>query len=463
MANKKHTYNDIFKLKIRQLFRQKIENEWQLRWKIHGESLSVANMTALVNDLIDDIKAKTCEIIGEATLKRLFDDSYEGLLNKSNLDIIAKYLNYKNFQDFKNKNPEYSKETVNNELINTKNDDKSNSLLVNVKQQKPTGTNKRYKRLFLKFSQIITPIFIAASCVFMYIEVTTPSIEIAQVIKNPTTIFPCTIQVEYQLYNNIPDSFSIEFSERHYPADNQKITDSRGLVSNILFYPCVLQINLKEGSQIVKTIPYVAESDGWQGFYSVVNCGKNPKRMGLKDKNMFYSDGYLHFPKDSIKINDSTDFYWTKFIYLHDFGIQADDCSVKFQFKNSEVTGGFSCYDAGFTIYGKTGQKIVGNFVEEGCNYFSYLNVSEVNISRNTSTEIAKLDIKNANFQCYEVKIHNNTLSLIQNADTLFSSISYTKPLGNLCGFDFFFKGSGILDYVKVLDGKNKLRFNDNF
>ena len=159
--------------------------------------------------------------------------------------------------------------------------------------------------------------------------------------------------------------------------------------------------------------------------------------------------------------------YWSHFRNIRDLPVDGDSLRVRIRIKNPSSSGGQSAYDLGFGVrceYGVGAVNYIGHTVgSSGASPFNYLAATSLNTYR-----IGNVDSLNQNFSDWSIV----ELELI--GDSLFTyfdgrkmaGVPKDRGYGKYGGITLSFKGSGLLDWVEVVDlrnGQNTVAYREDF
>lgn len=275
-------------------------------------------------------------------------------------------------------------------------------------------------------------------------------------------IVPYTVSVNYNLKDVKFDSTFIDFGFNHPIKGNQTVLlDKNEFMRNFTYQiPGQYVIKLKsEGKNVVKK-KVLAKSDGWESFFNPeIAIGdywldnKIPKSAMLN--NLYYAPKYL----DSVGFNTNQVYYLSNRFY-NEFNIDGDNFELNAKFKNSEDLGGITCFDFIIRIICENETNNI-KLMENGCSQFSGMKIGETVLSGvNKDLSAFKFNLNTWNY--LKIKTNNRFAQVYINRNKIFEG-SYTKPNGNIVGLEIIFKGSGMLDNLRLKDLKTNKKYISSF
>ncbi len=183
--------------------------------------------------------------------------------------------------------------------------------------------------------------------------------------------------------------------------------------------------------------------------------------------------GTAHIPRDSLepKIRKS---YYTEFICIDTFNFNIDTCTFTYRAKNPDQTA-INPNDINFYINDL--QELNQNMQDDGAlsqhfgfNYIaSATNVEylyQVNTQGYVGKKLAKFGAKmqaNRNeYKEFRIEFRYPTVRIYVDNE-LYEETQYTKPLGKLYKMALLFKGSGMVDWVKITGKSGKELYFEDF
>lgn len=252
--------------------------------------------------------------------------------------------------------------------------------------------------------------------------------------------FPKTTRVTYDLKN-------IKYETARIFADNQRIDlhAAQGELTLNSSVPKKSTIKLYIDDKMAREVILAIPSDGWWG-------GINNKVPLTKES--FMKNGIMQISASQNLDKIYGEFY-TSFIYIRKFDIDADNLSLAAEVINNAEVGGIWGYDISVDILGSRGN-MVFNLLSPDASQYSRLKVAETDFTEGArSYVLSRLGVKLHDWSTLEVSTKNNTFRIRLNGEVLVEE-SYEGKLGNLMGIQYYMKGSGAVKNVRLqpYDGK---------
>lgn len=390
--------------------------------------------------------------ISTNTLKRLYGKiKYSNAYNpqKGTKDALTKYLGYENWDDFVSqyKHPE---EELNLEIDNIPKFDKNK---INFKK-------KLYKSLF--FAVLILILFIIYTSLYSN-KKNINSASYKFELKDSISQVPYTVSINYDIQQINSDSTYVDFNYvKHYVGAQYIKLNKLKHVHNFTYQiPGYYQIDLIIDNELIEQKNVLAMSEGWDSYILPENHRQEgywlDNRIETTNKN-----GFLYFSPEELKskgFDTNTVFYVANRLFKK-FKIDGDNFEMDIKFKNSKDIGGITCYDFNLRLFCENETNYL-KFMEEGCERFSGLKMGET-ILDGVDEDLSSFKINTLNWNNLNILVENKNVKITINNKIIFTG-SYTTPNGMLVGIENIFKGSGMLDYIKIRDLKTQKLFFDDF
>ncbi len=163
-------------------------------------------------------------------------------------------------------------------------------------------------------------------------------------------------------------------------------------------------------------------------------------------------NGVLHLPKSL----SETGYYWTYFS-ICDTICTGEGYTLRVRLKNGGSNGGIDAYDTSIEIVGegdKAGINLMGSAWAIG--YTS----AWVGTTRLKS--LPELVVPLSNWVTIEMKLSNGKLNYSYEGSNFFE-MDYPGKICNIHNINLTFKGSGVVDWIQVLDNYGNLVYEENF
>ncbi len=390
--------------------------------------------------LSEYISEQTKVNISVTTLKRLWGKvNYEGNVGPNTLDALSNYLGFRDWMDFKSKN---------HELL-----EKNESLgELNSQQHVISKKTINYRLIII----LITAVSILSFLLYFFIQIKEDYIDNDYVFtcQNPIGTVPYSVKFTFDVSKIKSDSIFI------IAGDQQRkhlITKENNFLTRIYFIPGSKKAKLIVNNKILKEMELFAGTDDWLGC---ITQKDNLHPVFIHD---VIKDGTLFISASQLTANqiDYGQTYMANYYYTKRFNIDADNISYKIRIKNNIGAGKDVCQRTNIGIMASKGFMTIP-MINEGCLALAKLYLSEIYVNGWTN-DLSVFAREMNDWHDLFVKVVNKKVSIYID-NTLVYETAYTKPLGEFLGFRFEFSNScGTVDYVKVLNEKGELVFNDDF
>jgi hypothetical protein len=384
--------------------------------------------------------------ISAHTLKRLFGKiKYKEFYNpqQATKDALSKYLSYDDWLDFVEK---------------TKHN-------LNEKKQSEDVFVKKGKSKKLLLGLVFT--FVIGLLLFVFVKgegKERNKIEVFEFnLLESTGVVPFTVPINYNISGINSDDIQVDFDFKHPFRGNQIVNpDKNGSVLNFTYqipgyYHIVLKI--EQDTLAVKNI--LAMSEEWDSYFvGEYKLGKF--WMDNEIKQSRDSLGYLYFPPSKLNKQgfDSSKVYYINNRLFKEFEIDGDNFEFNTKFKNTKNLGGITCYDFIMRLVCENNTNFI-NLVEEGCSQYSAIRFGEIQLNgERQNLSDFKVDIKNWN--TLHIIVREKQVEVFINDELIYKE-KYQESNGEIVGVENVFKGSGLLDYIKIKDLNSGKTFIENF
>lgn len=261
---------------------------------------------------------------------------------------------------------------------------------------------------------------------------------------------PYTLKVKYDIPSELMDSVYLMSIEANGDATTRKIENNAGELFATFIYSGKSFCQLRYKDRIIKTIEVESRTKGWSAYLREDRSGFY---QALPFASVQTENGYINLPADKIPPNADTDKLFVSYTYYTDSIIDGDNIIFEAKVRNSkDLDHGIHCYDIMMYIFSNTA--FHGFALNEGC--YSYLKF----ISSEKSISGSQHNLSNINFD--PAAWHIMRIEVIDKKTTFYLDgkvvlkMDYNVSLGTVNELTLRFKGCGAVDYVKVLDPKNK-------
>ncbi len=378
------------------------------------------------------IKEKSGIILSLSTLKRLWNGSFSQIPQTVTLNALVSVLNFKDWQEFKQKNPIITK---------------------------PRSVKKNYKRI-LKYSSIVLIIFlIGVLLVFNKQAIREPTISGKVIFTADKTVssgVPNTVIFKYDVSNVIADSF---FIQQSWNALNKvRIDPGNDVLSSIYYVPGFHQAKLIANDKVIATQNVHILSDGWLPYIN----------YNLSDLIPFYfdfesnlSDGNFKIKKSELDIKGisiNRDFK-LRLNKSFDFGVSDENFSVNTIFKLDSIKP-VACPRLEIMLVFDVQVFWIG-LVKKGCEYYADYKLGEVT-GKGSQSDLSALGCEVYDWQNLEINVQNRQAQVFLNGKSIIQT-RYFQDFGKLVGIIYTFDTLGSVDFLSVSGKDGNIVYTDDF
>ncbi|NBC06654.1 MAG: T9SS type B sorting domain-containing protein [Bacteroidetes bacterium] len=187
---------------------------------------------------------------------------------------------------------------------------------------------------------------------------------------------------------------------------------------------------------------------GWRGQIRSLNNYVEPD----EDICDFVQDGVMHLPSSFSDIN----YYWTNFNFCDTICIP-ENFTFQARLKNAQQDGGLNAYDITVSLTGEglnTGLKAMG-----ASWALQYTRIWSGDTQLN---DLPELIFDFSEFFILEMEFSNGVVYFKYNG-TVFKELPAQEAICDIRNIRFYFKGSGMVDWLKVADEGGEVIFEENF
>ena len=258
---------------------------------------------------------------------------------------------------------------------------------------------------------------------------------------------PAKITVQYDLRG-------LDFRQAYISYGKERVIPQRerGTLAFEAFVPLCIAVQLHVDNKILANAPVVIGTDGWEGYLSL---------LVPLEKESFYRNGQLYLPYHPSPSEAKEDYY-PSFLNFREYGLSADAMFFEARVQNNQETGGQWAYDVSVDLIGSK-HRAYFNVLSPDAILYARACVSETELNGSKNHELKALGYLMDDWCTLAMRIENQTAVIfIDGKEKL--TIPYREALGDLRGIQFYFKGSGAVDWVRVTDLKDdKVKFFDDF
>lgn len=396
---------------------------------------------------LSEIISKEAEIsISPHTLKRLYGKiKYKEHYNpqRATKDALAKFIGYKDWLDFTTQ--------FNEEILVKPKDEKSDF-----------WRQKRSKIGLISVVVLIATLFLTQwSGAITAFDKKDQKSSFNFTINDTIASVPHTVSVKYNIKNLQADSVYLDFDFEHPVTgpEIKKLDQKRSLYNYTYQIPGYYHIKLNNQGQSLDEKNILVTSKDWYSYYY-----PEGRQLPWLDNEVqtLKKDGYLYQTTRSL-IDEGLDInsvYYVEHRIFKNFQIDGDNFEMKVRFKNSQKTGGITCYDFFLTLFCERDITSI-KLMEKGCSSYSGLKIGKLDLN-GVDEDLSSLTFDSERWNNLRVIVKEKRVEIFINKELVFFN-TYEGSNGNIVGIAQLFKGTGMLDYLRIKDLNTNQEFFDDF
>ena len=396
--------------------------------------------------LSEIIFEETGILLSVSTLRRIWNKNYSRKPHPGTLDALAKFLGYKNWNDFKSNN---KTETIEG------------------KQTEPTQESSKFElqrkrgNTFKYAAVVAIPLFIILAGYIINIYKTNNETKYKDVVFNTEIIesagLPKTLIYNYDISSLGVDSAYIV--ESWLPSKKIPIPSDKNRFIDVYHFPGFVRTKLFVDDVAIRENVFQIETDGWISLARYHWEDTVPiyiKKGEIFSKgNLFVSEETLH----SNKIKTDDGFYVSYYNVKH-FGADGDNFELTTKIQGISSSSSHQGSYFYLIIMGENGR--------------TFLPLSQTGYTANISAwfnnvQLNGMDTDLSAFGCdlykwneIKLRVENKNFQYTLNGEDKFS-FPQEKSFGEIIGLHFIFFGCGQVDFINISDLEGNTIFNDNF
>lgn len=417
-----------------QEFRTKLKAEWATKWTSHGSAFTgveeLPSKNAFYNDLADalndayknryGIHAAAHREIKVHTVRRIMEEGPTRNYDERTRDLVAVYLGYDSWLSYR--------------------------IGVDATSPAPGRSVPLLRRGLL--AGIVAVALLTLGSLHWYGNQRTLSPDERLVLIGDSLVHaPGQVKVHYDLRG-------LDFDRAYVACGAVQVVPQRedGMLTFTADMPQSSSVQLYVDDKLVTELPILIQSDGWQGFMSM--------RVPL-EKETFYRDGLLRLPSELYPAANGKEYY-PAFLNFREYGLSADAMLFEARVLNNAAIGGQWAYDVSVDLVGSR-QRAYFNVLAPDALLYAQAGVAEVRRTGSKDKALKALGFTMADWCVLSMRIENQRAVIrIDGREAI--SMDYRESLGELRGIQFYLKGSGAVDWVRVTDLKaNEIKYFDDF
>jgi hypothetical protein len=385
------------------------------------------------------IYEKTGVLLSISTLKRLWVYKKDTIPNISTLNALSRFLNYRDWYDFKNKNITGS----NNDILPGPGKT-SHSFKLN-------GKVSTYTALILIL--VVTAIILIAT----RNSAINPNDVVFELKKNITAGLPNTVVFHYDISKTGIDN---AFIQQDWDARKRvKVPATNNYHSCIYYYPDHYDARIVIDNKIIKTIPLLINTDGWLPLVTTERYQEKPVYI---DKKLIENQN-LYIPPEQVKalgIDIAKD-YFVSFYKVQDFGdITGDNFTLVSEIRNNADDGGSSCQYSEIVIKFENG-RLLTPISNIGCTSILNIDYGDKYL-KGSENDFSSLGTNLSDWKSIKIEVINKHVTVYIERKKVFD-LSFNRSLGKLIGIHYLFNGCGSVRSTELFDQKSNLVYSEFF
>ncbi len=380
--------------------------------------------------LSQHIEERTGVVLSLSTLKRLWKDDFKQRPQPATLNALAAVLDYRDWQDFRQKNPLPARRSVSKKTI------------------------RQIGGLVLLLAAVSLLIICVVNRSAKGVKIKGPVRFTAQ--KTVVSGTPATVIFNYDVSGVSADSFFIQQSWN--PLHRFTIDPERNIYSSIYYEPGYHRARLIANDSILAMQPVHILSDGWEPRLYYNYRDREPANF---KKERFTGHGRLHISRELLtkKNVDLARPFETRITNSRVFGLDSDNFDLVSRMKVDSLTGS-ACPFMQVSIV--TEKHIFWlNLQYPGCERNVSYKVGEI-VRTGRNHDLSHLGVDVYQWQEVGFRVENKQAEITLNGKRLFTE-AFREDFGNIMALTYIFSGTGSIDHVRLAGKKSKIVFEDNF
>ncbi len=387
-------------------------------------------------NFIELLENKTGILLSLSTVKRIWQQSYDGTPHPSTLDALAQFLDYKDWLSFQ----AAEKLHIQNTAI----------------LPDPSGKDSTSPSNLWLFG--LTLVFMAG-VVIWYFLVPEDQNRNTVIIANQAVPFtaqnsktsglPNTVIFNFDLSSVDADSFFIQQSWN--PENRERINKGDSVLTSIYYYPGVHTAKLIANDSIISETTVQVYSPKW---IAAIRDGEKdliPTYLSLpqSQKHPLLSISKSQLLAQHIEIQKGM---ILNYVLVDDFEekVSGDDFTLSLKIKADSLMN-LTCPIMGIVIIGEKETHAI-TLIEEGCVHKAFAKFGEVS-HNGRNTDLSKLGIKPYEWQSLRVMVGEKQGRVFLQED-LVLDMAYQNSIGHIVGFNIYFTGIGQIDSLHLENNK---------
>lgn len=400
--------------------------------------------------LADSIEESSGIRISLSTLKRLWKKDYDKMPHPSTLQALVSVLGYKDWQSFKQRETAMPAAVI--------------APAATTPAAPVVEALAPRRRKFNPWLWAPVMAIVAVGCWLIAFRSRPPDKK--PVIKGPVTFtgnktvsqgVPNTVIFNYDVSKVQADSFF--FQQSWNPLEKVRIERGNHVYSTIYYYPGFHRAKLIANDSIIKRFRVHITTDGWFPLTRYSVADGNP--IYLRKVNAV-RNGSLHITRDDlVAAGVNTD----KEVILGYYNIreyentQSDNFSIDTRMRCDSLQT-VACPGMELMIVCEEHIYFV-RMMGKGCERNIAVKMGEV-YHDGINKDLSALGRNMYKWQHLQIKVADKKATIYLDEQPVYS-LTYKKDFGRIVGLVYNFSGTGAIDYIRLMNGSNKLVYADEF
>jgi hypothetical protein len=211
---------------------------------------------------------------------------------------------------------------------------------------------------------------------------------------------------------------------------------------------------------VLATLDIEVLSDDWAGTAYLRSNRTEPIDKKVLRSHFPESRAYVA-PRDIRALGiDSSQVNWMEFSNIRSFGVSGDNSVLETRFKNSPAEAGMACLESIIRVLGENSLLRL-QFTQPGCSRWAIVQFGETELD-GKYTDLSPFSADVSRWRTVRMAVRNGKASVFLDNKLVYRH-AYRQPVGAIRGIVYNFRGYGAVDYVKLFDAQNRLRYEEAF
>lgn len=384
--------------------------------------------------LSDDIFAKTNVLISISTLRRIWSNEYTTTPQKSTLDGLAAYLDFKDWNDYKKYNAE--------------------------KENSDGNEEQKKKEKFPKF--LVGGVSVC--CILGLLLYFLPNFNVDAeffVYKIDSTSFPNVVNFRYLCAEMEEGELKISPLGDLSKTINLPYNDGR--IAHVYFLPGCYTPKLMGNDKELASTALCLYSNGWLGYAPRTLLTDFAAGVYFNKEEIFNNNA-LHIKPETInskKLYFHTNLRNLLFFLVQDFeDVYCTDFTFECKIKNDYLQDGFHCQRVNLGLIWQGGE-IEIPLAQEGYSRHFQLKIGN-EIQYGSDVDLSYLEMDLSEWHNVKIQSKDKKLTLLVNGEKI-KDYEMDTPRSPLKGIKFVFHGCASAKEIRLLNHKQKVVYMSDF